>query len=98
LVEAIRDDVAASGLNDAARCLFLVPLAHVVKLHASNGAVHTVEADSVGQRRFLPVPQGAAVVLAASAVESTRLALHPFPAPLMGRNLMAHVRSGFTSS
>jgi hypothetical protein len=96
LVEAIRDDVAASGLNDAARRLFLVPLAHVVKLHAGGGAVHTVEAEAGGQRRFLPVPPGCAVVLAASAVESTRLALHSFPTPLMGRNLMAHVRSDFT--
>jgi len=36
------------------------------------------------------------VVLAASAVESTRLALYSSPSPLMGRNLMAHVRSDFT--
>jgi choline dehydrogenase-like flavoprotein len=96
LVEAIRDDAAASGLNDGARRLFLVPLAHVVKLHASSGAVHTVEADAGGQRRFLPVSPGCAVVLAVSTVESTRIALHSFPSPLMGRNLMAHVRSDFT--
>lgn len=95
LIEAIRDDVAASGLNDANRRLFLVPLAHVVKLHTGNGAVHTIEAEVAGQRRFLPVAPGCAVVLAASAVESTRLALHSFPTPLMGRNLMAHVRSDF---
>jgi hypothetical protein len=36
------------------------------------------------------------VILAASAIESTRLALHSFPSLLMGRNLMAHVRSDFT--
>jgi choline dehydrogenase-like flavoprotein len=96
LVEAIRDDVASSGLNDAARRLFLVPLAHVVKLHASGGVVHTVEVDAGGQRRFLTVAPGGAVVLAASAVESTRIALHSFHDPLMGRNLMAHVRSDFT--
>jgi hypothetical protein len=36
------------------------------------------------------------VIIAASAVESTRLALASFPTPLMGRNLMAHVRSDFT--
>jgi hypothetical protein len=35
-------------------------------------------------------------VLAASAIESTRLVLHSFPTALMGRNLMAHVRSDFT--
>jgi choline dehydrogenase-like flavoprotein len=96
LVEAIRDDVAGSGLNDAARRLFLVPLAHVVKLHAGSGLVHTVEAEAGGRRRFLAVPSGCAIVLAASAVESTRLALQSFPTPLMGRNLMAHVRSDFT--
>jgi choline dehydrogenase-like flavoprotein len=96
LIEAIRDDVAASGLNDAARRLFLVPLAHVVRLHANNGLVQAVEVDAGGQRRFLSVPSGCAVVLAASAVESTRLALHSFPTGLMGRNLMAHVRSDFT--
>jgi choline dehydrogenase-like flavoprotein len=96
LVDAIRDDVAASGLNDAARRLFLVPLAHVIKLHAAGGATHTVEVDVAGQRKFLPIAPGASVVLAASAIESTRLALHSFPTALMGRNLMVHVRSDFT--
>ena len=85
-----------SGLNDAARRLFLVPLAHVIKLHASGGATHTVEVDVAGQRRFLPIAPGASVVLAASAIEITRLALHSFPTALMGRNLMVHVRSDFT--
>ena len=96
LLEAVRDDVAASGVNDAARRLFLVPLAHVIKLHAASGTVHTIELDVAGQRTFLTVAPGAAVVLAASAIESTRLALHSFPTPLMGRNLMVHVRSDFT--
>ena len=36
------------------------------------------------------------MVLATSAIETTRLALHSFPTTLMGRNLMAHVRSDFT--
>jgi len=96
LVDAIRDDVSASGVNDANRRLFLVPVAHVVKLHTSGGTVHTIEVDVGGQRRFLDITPQCAVVLAASAVESTRIALHSFPTPLMGRNLMAHVRSDFT--
>lgn len=95
LVDAIRADAGASGGNDAARRLFLVPLAHVIKLHAASGAVHTIEVEAGGQRRFLSVANGA-VVLAASAVETTRMALQSFPTPLMGRNLMAHVRSDFT--
>jgi hypothetical protein len=82
-------------MNDGARRLFLVPLAHTIKLHASAATVHTVEVDVAGQRRFLPLAAGASVVLAASTIESTRLALFSFPTPLMGRNLMAHVRSDF---
>jgi choline dehydrogenase-like flavoprotein len=96
LVDAIREDVAASGLNDANRRLFLVPTAHVIKLHTTGGTVHTIEVDVNGQRKFLPVNPSCAVILAASAIESTRIALHSFPTSLMGRNLMAHVRSDFT--
>lgn len=96
LADAIRDDVASSGVDDAKRRLFLVPVAHVTKLHAAGGAVHTVEVDVDGQRRFLSIGPQCAVILASSAIESTRLALHSFPSPLMGRNLMAHVRSDFT--
>ena len=96
LVEAIREDVGNAGADDSKRRLFLVPTAHVVRLHTANGAVNGVELDVAGQRRILPVAAGCAVVLAASAIESTRLALESFPTPLMGRNLMAHVRSDFT--
>ncbi|HST80813.1 MAG TPA: GMC oxidoreductase [Kineosporiaceae bacterium] len=95
LVDAIRRDVRAANGSDAARRLFLVPRAHVVALHTSGGRVDTVEVDVAGVRRFLGVAPGAAVVLAASAIETTRLALHSFPTPLMGRNLMAHVRTDF---
>jgi hypothetical protein len=95
LIEAIRDDVGMSGVNDAARRLFLVPLAHVIKLHAANGRIHVIELDVAGHRRFMTLAPGASVVLAVSTIETTRLALHSFPTPLMGRNLMAHVRSDF---
>jgi hypothetical protein len=37
-----------------------------------------------------------AVVLATGAIESTRLALESFATPLMGRNLVAHLRSNTT--
>jgi choline dehydrogenase-like flavoprotein len=95
LAGAVRDDVESTG-SDSDRRLFLVPRAHVVRLHAAGGAVHALEVDVAGARHLLPVSGSCAVVLAASAVESTRLALHSFPMPLMGRNLMAHVRSDFT--
>lgn len=96
LAHALRDDVAASTHDDAKRRLFLVPRSHVVKLHTSAGRVNTVEVDVAGARRSLALHAGASVILAASAVETTRLALHSFPTALMGRNLMAHVRSDFT--
>jgi choline dehydrogenase-like flavoprotein len=96
LIDAVREDVAASGFNDTHRRLFLVPQAHVVKVHTAGGLAHAIEVDVAGQRQFLPVAPECAVILAASGIESTRLALHSFPTPLMGRNLMAHVRSDFT--
>jgi hypothetical protein len=96
LTDAIRHDVSAAGLSDAARRLFLVPNAHVTRLQVSGGTVSGIQAVVNGQQRFLPVSPGCAVILSASAIESTRLALASFPTPLMGRNLMAHVRSDFT--
>jgi hypothetical protein len=97
LIEAIRDDVAGSGGSDAARRLFVVPHAHVVRIHASGGVAHTVEVDTGSGRQYLQLAGTAKVVLAASTIESTRLALLSFPTERMGRNLMAHVRSDFTT-
>lgn len=96
LTEAIRDDVGQSGLNDAQRRLFLMPRAHVTKLNVSSGVVHGIEVFVDGEQKALAVPPGCAVILATSGIETTRLALHSFATPLMGRNLMAHVRSDFT--
>lgn len=96
LVEAVREAAAASGLDDAKRRLFVVPLAHVIKLHTAGAIVQAIEVDIAGERKFLTIGPQCAVILAASAIESTRLALHSFPTALMGRNLMAHVRSDFT--
>jgi choline dehydrogenase-like flavoprotein len=95
LTGAIRRDVHAAGGSDADRTLFLVPRAHVVALHTSGGVVRSVEVDVGGSRKVLDLAPGCQVVLAASAIESTRIALQSFPTPLMGRNLMAHVRSDF---
>jgi hypothetical protein len=93
LIDAIRE---AAGSPDASRRLFLVPRAHVVRLHASGGVVHTIEVDVAGQRQFLPITPACAVVLAMGAIESTRVALASFPTALMGRNLMAHLRTNLT--
>jgi choline dehydrogenase-like flavoprotein len=90
LTEAIRE---AAGNPDWRRRLFLVPHAHVVKLHTSGGVMTQIEVYVNGQQKFLPVGSNCAVVLASSTIESTRLALESFATPRMGRNLMGHLRS-----
>ena len=92
-VDAIRE---AAGSPDSVRRLFLVPRAHVIRLHASGGSVHTIEVDVAGQRKFLSITPSCAVILAMGAIESTRVALASFPTALMGRNLMAHLRTNLT--
>ncbi|MBD2121020.1 GMC family oxidoreductase [Trichocoleus sp. FACHB-262] len=93
LVDAIRE---AAGNPDSSRRLFLVPRVHVIRLNASGGFVNSIEVDVAGQRKLLPVTPNCAVVLAMGAIESTRVALLSFPTPLMGRNLMAHLRTNIT--
>jgi choline dehydrogenase-like flavoprotein len=90
LTDAIRE--AADG-PDWQRRLFLVPRAHVTKLHTSNGVVTTIEARVNGQQKFLQISPTCSVVLASGTLEATRLALESFPTPLMGRNLVAHLRT-----
>jgi hypothetical protein len=96
LIDAIREDAQASGGNDGARRLFLVPRVHVTRLEVEAGRVTAVHAVVNGQPRRLAIQPNCAVILALSAIETTRLAMNSFPTPLMGRNLMAHARSDFT--
>ncbi len=93
LVDAIRE---AAESADSTRRLFLVPRAHVIRLQASGGSVNAIEVAVNGERKVLSIAPNCAVVLALSAVESTRLALLSFPTPLMGCNLMVHLRTNFT--
>ena len=58
--------------------------------------INAIELHYNGQQKFISVSADCSVVLAASSIESTRLALESFPTPLMGRNLMAHLRSNTT--
>jgi choline dehydrogenase-like flavoprotein len=95
LAQAIRDDVSAAGADDRRRRLFLVPNAHVIGLDYDGERVTSLEVWDGAQVRTLAIAPQAAVALAASAIESTRLALAAFPTPLMGGNLMAHLRTDF---
>ena len=66
------------------------------RLQALGGVVQTLEVDVNGQRKFLSIGPNCAVVLAMGAIELTRLALLSFLTPLMGRNLMVHLRTNLT--
>jgi GMC oxidoreductase len=102
IIGAIRDAISEAGVNDSRRRLFLVPKAHVVKLHTSDGVVRQIEVFVNGKQRFLNIAPQCAVVLALGAIESTRIALESFPTTpnpadeKMGRNLTVHMRSTTT--
>lgn len=90
LIDAIRQDTSNP---DWRRRLFLVTRAHVTSMTVTGGSVTSLDVWVNGQQRSLTIPPSCAVVLAAGTIESTRLALQSFPTPLIGRNLMAHLRS-----
>jgi hypothetical protein len=96
LVAALRRDSERAGFDDAKRRLFLVPRCHVIRVVVRNGIAEGLEVDAAGSRTTLPLGPGTRVVLAAGAIETTRIALLSAPTPLMGRNLMAHLRTDLT--
>jgi choline dehydrogenase-like flavoprotein len=93
LADALRE---ASANADWQRRLFLVPRAHVVRLLGTGQDVTRLEVFLNGQQRSLDIPSTTAVVLACGTIEATRLTLESFPTPLVGRNLVAHLRSNIT--
>jgi len=90
---------------DASRRLMLLARAQVVSLRTSGNRVSEIELLVNGQQQFLRPPllsPDCTVVLAASTIECTRLALDSLPAPTMGprrmgSNLMSHLRSDITA-
>jgi choline dehydrogenase-like flavoprotein len=107
LFDAIREDIGRRWRDniDAWRRLMLLPRAQVVRLQTSGDRVTELELLVNGQQQFLRPPllsDHCSVILAASTIESTRLALDSLPAPAlaanrrMGSNLMAHLRSDVT--
>jgi choline dehydrogenase-like flavoprotein len=96
----IADARDASSQPDTQRRMFLVPNAHVTRIHTTAGAASSIDVAVNGTQQSLPVTPDCAVILALGTIESTRLALVSFPTSpgnpageLMGRNLMAHWRS-----
>src|SRR5262249_43240288 len=103
LFDAVREDIGRRWRNniDAWRHLMVLPRAQVVRLITSGNRVTKIELRVTDHQQFLRPPllsPTCSVVLAASTIESPRLALDPLPAPAMGANrmgstLMAHLRS-----
>jgi choline dehydrogenase-like flavoprotein len=107
LFDAVREDIGRRWRNniDAWRHLMVLPRAQVVRLTTSGNRVTEIELRVNDQQQFLRPPlisPNCTVVLAASTIESTRLALASLPPPAMGSNrmgsnLMAHLRSDITA-
>lgn len=74
--------------------LMVVPNCHVIRLDRLDKRIMRV----VTNQGTIDVPAGGRVILAMGTIENTRLALHSVPNSrgLIGRNLMAHLRSNVT--
>jgi choline dehydrogenase-like flavoprotein len=94
MMRASRVAEQESNGDDSCKRLMVVPNCHVTRLTLDGDRVATIETD-LGS---IPVAANAAVILAAGTIESTRLALLSTPNSngLIGRNLMAHLRSNLT--
>lgn len=102
LIDAIREDALRikSFTTEKYRRLFLVPRVHVTNLVIEQGAVRRIKAIVSGTEKSMDIPSSCAVILAASTIESTRLALTSLTDTpddtLIGHNLMAHLRTDIT--
>ena len=94
LLEAARKAYNESGGDDFKKRLMVVPNCHVIKMVRDGSRVSKIQT-SLGD---IAVQANASVIIALGTIESTRLALLSLPNPqgLMGRNLMAHLRSNLT--
>ncbi|PYQ64471.1 MAG: hypothetical protein DMF53_07400 [Acidobacteria bacterium] len=96
LMKAARLSYSRSGGDDVKKQLMVVADTHVTRLVTEGGRVTRVET----QHGSVPVPPGGVVVLAAATIESARLAFLSFGGipneGLIGKGLMAHLRSNLT--
>jgi hypothetical protein len=104
LMEAARVAQTRSNGDDVKKRLMVVPDTHVTRLVTGqrNGmtVVTAVLLKQFGVEQAVPVPDNGVVIIALGTIESTRLALISFPnlpnTPLIGQNLIAHLRSNLT--
>lgn len=102
LIDAARAAQYDAAGDDVEKRLMVVPNCHVKRLITAleGGSRRVVAVETNADPNPIPVPAGGAVVIALGTIESTRLALTSFPdlanGDLVGRNLMAHLRSNLT--
>ncbi len=93
LMKAARAAQTQANNDDVKKRLMVVPNCHVTRLVKSGDRVTEVQTN-LGN---ITVPANGLVIIALGTIESTRLALNSFGdspnANLMGKNLMAHLRS-----
>lgn len=92
--EAEQSAVGDPETLSAKKRLMVVPNCHVIRLERSGTRIARV----ITNQGALDVPDGGQVVIALGTIESTRLALNTLPnrERMIGRNLMAHLRSNLT--
>jgi hypothetical protein len=90
------DEQQSLNLKNVKKRLMVVPNAHVIRLERDPGTQRITKV--VTNQGDVDVPQGGQVFTALGTIESTRLALTTLPNGngLIGRNLMAHLRSNLT--
>lgn len=109
LVSAARKAANEPNVTDPTKRLMIVPNCKVTKLNVADGRVVSADiayavvepqlVDNAPQlvktvkTETLPLSDRGKVVLALGTIETTRLAKASFDRDLMGRNLMAHLRS-----
>lgn len=92
--EAESSVVGDANAKNVKKRLMVVANAHLIRLETAAGRVVRV----VTNQGTIDVPYKGKVFLAAGTIENTRIALHTLPNSrgLIGRNLMAHLRSNLT--
>jgi len=100
LMKAARTAVTDAGGDDARKEFMILPGTHVLSLRTTPTGTGTRRVTGVDTSNgFIPLAPGGAAIVALGTIESARLALVSFDGtniptlPLMGKNLMAHLRS-----
>ena len=95
--EAEQAGIGGADAMDAIKRLMVVSNCYVTRLERNGSTITRVWVRSQGVERAIDVPPGGKVFLALGTIENTRLALNTVPEKnLIGRNLMAHLRSNLT--